>query len=176
MTINHLLYDLGSPANIGTIMRSVYVLCGKSSKLFIFDPRGNLQKYKDDIERISTGLSNHNHFAVVANIDDFVRNYSGRKITTEITPSAVSLAEFSFLPDDLVIYGNENRGIPESITTIADASVIVPMLGENYALPQTEKQVASNYGDFPNLNVGHVVSIVSYEALRQLGSFKEFKL
>ena len=49
------------------------------------------------------------------------------------------------------------------------------MLGDNYELPITDRQVAENFGEHPTLNVGSAVAIVAYEALKQTGSFDNFR-
>jgi len=176
MGINHLLCDLGSPANIGSIIRTLHVLSGQTSQLYIFDPRDNLRRYAEDIEMVSTGLLSRRDFEVITDPEKFLGSYLGRKIATEIVESAIPLIGFNFSDGDLIIYGNENRGIPEIIRNLADHSVIVPMLGENYLLPKTDRAVAKNFGQYPNLNVSQTVAIVSYEASRQIGSFNGFKL
>lgn len=172
--INHLLYDLGSPANIGSIIRLLHVL--GDSRLYIFDPRGNLEAYAEAVARCSTGLSWQQSFLQITDIDHFLQEYQGRKIATEISDQAVPLNQFRFQSEDLIIYGNENRGIPEPIIQRADARVVVPMLGRSYPLPATERPVAANFGQHPNLNVSHTVAIVAYEGMRQMGAFDGFKL
>ncbi|MDO8656033.1 MAG: TrmH family RNA methyltransferase [Nanoarchaeota archaeon] len=174
--INHLLYDLGNPANIGGIIRLIHVLGGKDSHLYIFDPRANLTTYEREISKASTGLYPNPKVNQIDNIDTFLNGYQGRKIATQITPRATKLTYFKFQLNDLVIYGNENRGIPQQIIDQAQESIIIPMLGQTYRLPRPDRPVAENYGEHPNLNVAHAAAIIAYEALKQTGSFEDFKL
>ena len=60
----------------------------------------------------------------------------------------------SYRPDDLLVFGSETRGLPESIRTELAQSV--------YTIPMPGQHVRS-------LNLSNAAAIVLYEALRQLG-------
>ncbi|HEX5135381.1 MAG TPA: TrmH family RNA methyltransferase [Planctomycetota bacterium] len=47
----------------------------------------------------------------------------------EESPGAMPLAEFSWPPDPLMIFGQEGPGIPEEVRALADATVFIPLLG-----------------------------------------------
>ncbi len=65
-----------------------------------------------------------------------------------------SYTRVSYRPDDLLVFGSETHGLPESIRTgLADALYTIPMEG---------KHVRS-------LNLSNAAAIVLYEALRQFG-------
>ena len=67
-----------------------------------------------------------------------------------------SYFEWSFKPDDCLVFGRETRGLPESV------------LRENWeyclTIPMLNPKVRS-------LNLATAVGVVVYEALRQLGAF-----
>jgi tRNA (cytidine/uridine-2'-O-)-methyltransferase len=58
-----------------------------------------------------------------------------------------------FTPDDILVFGGETRGLPESVRA--------ELAPELYRIPMTSLHVRS-------LNLANAVSIVLYEALRQL--------
>jgi tRNA (cytidine/uridine-2'-O-)-methyltransferase len=81
----------------------------------------------------------------------FLRTYPGRVVATVAESSATQLTNFSFRPDDLLLFGAESQGLPEEIVTLAGGSVTVPSNGETQSL---------------NLSVA--LGIVVFEAQRQL--------
>jgi len=176
MGVNHLTVDVGSPRNLGAIIRTINVLCGKSSKLFIYDPRDRLVTDIEEIKLTSTELVDKNEHEVVKDIAIFLENYKGRIVKTDLSEDAVPLPEFRFKEDDLILYGNENRGyLNKALEKVpgvyenADCSIKIPMLGENHPLPDRGKVVHPNHGEELNMNVNTVVAIVAYAALEQLG-------
>jgi tRNA(Leu) C34 or U34 (ribose-2'-O)-methylase TrmL len=181
MTINLLLVDLGSPANIGTIMRHVVTQAGKQCRLYIFDPRDKLTRYAEEIDKTSLGLSKDpDTYELVHDLETLLGTYNGRIITTEVSARATALPKFSFHENDLVLFGNENRGFGRIDQTSwpgierAQQSVIVPMLGDSYPIPDHGRYRADNYGQFPNFSVSATAFIVLYAALSQLGHFDDF--
>ena len=176
MGINHLTVDLGSPHNLGRIIRTVHVLGGKKSRLYIYDPRKICETYIADVRLASVDLVDRHDYEIVKDIAGFLNSYDGRIIKTDLSEDAVPLPEFRFKENDLILYGNENRGylnkalekVPGVYENV-DCSVEIPMLGENHALPDRGKVVHPNHGEMPNLNVAEVVAIVAYSALEQLG-------
>ena len=68
------------------------------------------------------------------------------------TKGATSLPEFTFQPDDNLIFGRESAGVPEHVNAAANARVIIPMA----------KNARS-------LNLANSASIALFEALRQTG-------
>jgi tRNA (cytidine/uridine-2'-O-)-methyltransferase len=72
------------------------------------------------------------------------------------TKSDKSYFDWSFEPDDCLVFGRETRGLPESV------------LRENWerclTIPMLNPKIRS-------LNLATAVGVVVYEALRQIGSF-----
>ncbi|NQV08399.1 hypothetical protein HQ529_00950 [Candidatus Woesearchaeota archaeon] len=182
MSINHLLVDLGGPQNIGGLMRDLYELSGTDSKLFIYDPRDKLNTLYNDILSASIGLLSEGRHEIVEDINSFLETYESRVIIADVSKDAISLSEFHFEENDLILYGNENRGFyNEELLQVVDTknvdhSIIVPMQASPRVLPPTNKIVAPNYNIYPNLNVRTAATIIAYTALKQLGYFKNFKL
>lgn len=78
-----------------------------------------------------------------------MRSQSGRKVATVPDPSATSLAGFSFLPDDLVVFGSEGSGISPEMLALCEEHVTIPQQGVTQSL-----------------YLGVAVGIVLFETLR----------
>lgn len=181
MGINFLTVDMGNPFNIGTIIRTTYTLGGKHTDLYMFDPRDKLIHHRDEISRCSIGLLERKPPTLVSDLESFLSTYHGRVIAADPSNDAIPLHEFGFADGDLVLLGNENTGFndkslcPWSGMELVTASVIIPMLGENYAKPNRDRPVVDRYQDQPDVNVGIACGIVLYAALRKLGYLQSYK-
>lgn len=82
----------------------------------------------------------------------FLRAFSGRVVATVADVAASPLTNFSFRPDDLLLFGGESQGLPNEVEALAGASVTIPSNGQTQSL-----------------NLGVAVGIVVFEAGRQLG-------
>ena len=76
-------------------------------------------------------------------------NVKGRQVLLT-TKGATPLQDFTFQPDDTLIFGAEGSGVPEFIHSEADARVVIPMT-----------QGARS------LNLANSVAVTLFEALRQ---------
>ena len=75
------------------------------------------------------------------------------------TKAEISYTDWSFEPNDCLVFGRETRGLPEQLLRENwDRSLTIPILNS---------QVRS-------LNLATSVGIVLYEALRQTGAFEDF--
>lgn len=181
--INFALIDLGSPHNIGLIIRTCWVLAGENAHLYVYDPRNKLTLNRDDIDLTSGGLiSRKEIYTRIDDLNGFLSAYLGRIIATEVSGDATPLTEFSFQQDDLILFGNENRGYRDKELRVFSGiervtkHLIVPMQGETYVLPDRGEVVPQEFGQYPNLNVAISAAIVGYIALEQIGRFKGFDL
>lgn len=66
------------------------------------------------------------------------------------TKGASSLTSFTFLPDDILIFGSESAGVPASVHDNVDARLFIPMAG-----------------DARSLNLSTSIAITTFEAKRQ---------
>ena len=174
--VNLLLYSLTHGYNIGQIIRSAYIT--GITKVYIFDPNQVLNVEESEVNYHSTGLlkSKSDFIEIVSDLNCFLKNYSGRKISTEIKSTAKSICNFKFEETDLIIVGNERTGIPEEISKLCHASIILPMGRSNYELPKNNNIVAKNWGIFPNFSVAAAADIVCFFAMNSLGKFESFDL
>lgn len=68
------------------------------------------------------------------------------------TKAATPLTEFTFAPDDRLIFGRESAGAPDAVHDLAEARIIIPIAPEARSF-----------------NLANSVSIALFEALRQTG-------
>jgi tRNA (cytidine/uridine-2'-O-)-methyltransferase len=74
------------------------------------------------------------------------------------TKARVSYTDWSFTPDDCLVFGPETRGLPaELLRANPDTCVRIPILN-----PRVR-----------SLNLATAVAVILYEALRQTGSLKQ---
>ena len=77
-----------------------------------------------------------------------------RRLVLSTTKATVPYTDFQFLPGDVLLFGRESAGVPDTVHDAADARVAIPM--------QTGMR---------SLNVASSVSMVLGEALRQTNGF-----
>ncbi len=79
--------------------------------------------------------------------------YRGHNFYFLSTKAPRSYTEVQFTPDDMLVFGKETKGLPETLLQAHwDTAVRIPMISEARSL-----------------NLSNSVAIVAYEALRQLG-------
>jgi tRNA (cytidine/uridine-2'-O-)-methyltransferase len=77
---------------------------------------------------------------------------SGRRLLAFTTKGESGLYDFSFHPDDLLLFGRESGGLPEEVRSVADARLRIPIRRETRSL---------------NLAISAAMAVA--EALRQTG-------
>ncbi len=82
----------------------------------------------------------------------FQRDRGPGRLVLFTTRGAVSLADFTFEADDLLLFGRETAGVPEAVHAAADARVFIPIR------PETR-----------SLNLAVSAGIALWEGLRQTG-------
>jgi tRNA(Leu) C34 or U34 (ribose-2'-O)-methylase TrmL len=175
MGINTLVADLNYGSNIGQIARTHHVLGGEST-LYLFDPRGIIHESADEVSRFSCGIFDNGQHEIIDGIEAFLRGYRGRRIATELSPDATPLTEFEFQDEDLILFGNERVGLPGSVITTCDETIIVPMLGAPYTKKDYRpEEPIKGVGEYPTFNIAATYAMVMYTAMAQLRAFKDFK-
>ncbi|MFZ2404133.1 MAG: tRNA (uridine(34)/cytosine(34)/5-carboxymethylaminomethyluridine(34)-2'-O)-methyltransferase TrmL [Methylobacter sp.] len=144
------LYEPEIPANTGNIIR----LCANTGmQLHLIKPLGfDL----DDKKLRRAGLDYHEWVSVKEHdsLADFVGSIKPGRIFALTTKGAKIYSEVSFRSGDAFLFGPETRGLP--VTVLADLGsercLYLPMQAESRSL-----------------NLSNTVSIVLYEAWRQMG-------
>ncbi|MCH4166563.1 MAG: tRNA (uridine(34)/cytosine(34)/5-carboxymethylaminomethyluridine(34)-2'-O)-methyltransferase TrmL [Megasphaera sp.] len=137
------------PGNTGNIAR----LCAANHiTLHLVKPLGFLL---DDKHLKRAGLDYWSLVDVVVheNFEEVQEKYKGHRFFYLTTKAEQCYADIQFQQDDLLVFGKETKGLPESLLKQYPESC--------FRIPMADKA--------RSLNLSNSVAIVSYEALRQLG-------
>ncbi len=142
------LYQPDIPGNTGTILRLAACL---GLGVDIIEPAGfdisdrNLKRAGMDY-LASVSLARHVNFE---RFEEW-RRESGRRLVLASTKAAERYTDFAYRPDDILLFGRESAGVPETVHDGADARVIIPMVeGQR------------------SINVAMSAAMIAGEALRQ---------
>jgi len=91
------------------------------------------------------------HFSSFKN---YYQKYKYRRVIAVTKEAPVSYWDFSFQDGDIMLLGNETRGLPPKLLKILPHAVAIPMWGEGVR----------------SLNLSNSAAIVAYEACRQFAS------
>jgi len=144
------LYQPEIPPNTGNIIR----LCANTGfHLHLIEPLGfDLDDKK--LRRAGLDYREFQSLQVHPSLDDYCHSRKPNNIYALSTKGAVCYAEASFKPGDALLFGPETRGLPEQVRNNigADKVLRLPMQAQSRSL-----------------NLSNTVSIIVYEAWRQLG-------
>jgi tRNA (cytidine/uridine-2'-O-)-methyltransferase len=144
------LYQPEIPPNTGSIAR----LCAATlTTLHLIEPLG----FSIDDRHLKRAGLDYWEFVdlrVHASWDDFLRQSETENLLYFSKKATESYSRAHYQKDDYLIFGPETRGLPQELLDLnKDRSYRIPMMGEGVR----------------SLNLSNAVSIVLYEALRQLG-------
>lgn len=153
MTLHIALYQPDIPGNTGTILRLGACL---GLVVDIIEPAGfdlsdrSLKRAGMDYLKDAT-LCRHEDWAAFLN----TVKQNGRRLVLFTTKGAAPYTNFSYKPDDILLFGRESAGVPDHIHDIVDARLTIPMKG-----------------DARSINLAMSVAMAAGEAIRQ--TVKEF--
>lgn len=142
------LYQPEIPGNTGAVLRLGACL---GVAVDIIEPTGfdisdkNLKRAGMDYLEMAA-LRRHTDFAAF----EAWRKEEGRRLLLLTTKGATAYTQFKFEPNDIILFGRESSGVPDSVHALADARLTIPMMPGARSL---------------NLSVS--AAITSSEALRQ---------
>ncbi|WP_375394282.1 tRNA (cytidine(34)-2'-O)-methyltransferase [uncultured Sphingomonas sp.] len=139
------LYQPEIAGNVGAVLRTAACL---GAAVDLIEPMG----FPWDDKRVArAGMDYIDHVAITRHEDwpAFERQLAGRLVLLT-TRGAMPLHGMAFDRDDVLLFGQEGAGVPESVHIRADARVVIPMR------PRLR-----------SLNLSVSVAIVLGEALRQ---------
>lgn len=146
---NIVLYEPEIPPNTGNIIR----LCANTGcTLHLIEPLGF---EPDDKQLKRAGLDYHDWAQCkrYKNFQDFLETASPTRLFCATTKGTQAYTDVTYQQHDFFLYGPESRGLPADIlTTYANTTLYIPM-------KITDR----------SLNLANAVSIITYEAWRQLG-------
>jgi tRNA (cytidine/uridine-2'-O-)-methyltransferase len=143
------LYQPDIAGNVGAVMRTCACL---GIALDLIEPMG----FQWDDKRVARAAMDYiDHVALTrhGDWDAFAAQATGRLVLST-TRGATPLHGFAFRPDDILLFGRESAGVPESVHDRADARVVIPMVPA-----------------LRSMNLSVSAAIVAAEALRQTGGW-----
>ncbi|HVF83841.1 MAG TPA: tRNA (cytidine(34)-2'-O)-methyltransferase [Sphingomicrobium sp.] len=143
------LFEPEIAGNVGAVLRLGACL---GAEVDLIEPLG----FEWDDRRVRrTAMDYIDHVAVArhADFDAFRASLPGRRLVLLTTKASVSAYDFSFDPNDILLFGKESGGVPPMVAQACDAHVRLPM----------RPQVRS-------LNLAMSTALALGEALRQTGS------
>lgn len=148
--LNIVLFEPEIPPNTGNIIR----LCANTGfRLHLIEPLGFTW---DDKRLRRAGLDYHEFTAIKRhkNYQAFIDNEKPERLFALTTKGTPAHSAVSYQVGDYLLFGPETRGLP---MTILDA------------LPKEQKIRIPMQPDSRSMNLSNAVSVVVYEAWRQLG-------
>jgi tRNA (cytidine/uridine-2'-O-)-methyltransferase len=144
------LYEPEIPANTGNIIR----LCANTgAQLHLIKPLGFAL---DDKKLRRAGLDYHEWASVkeYSSFENFVDDIKPKRLFALTTKGKLRFSEASFQQHDALLFGPETRGLPPSVLSGIGTQQCL-------YLPMREES--------RSLNLSNAVSVVLYEAWRQIG-------
>lgn len=141
------LYQPEIPPNTGNIIR----LCANTgAQLHLIHPLGF---ELDDKRMRRAGLDYHEWANIIHYKDDeeFLRTNQGKRVFACTTKAQASYDSIVYQQEDILLFGPETRGLPESIRQV-HPGIRIPMRENSRSL-----------------NLSNSVAIILFEAWRQLG-------
>lgn len=120
------LYQPDIPGNTGTILRLAACL---GLGVDIIEPAGfdlsdrNLKRAGMDY-LASVVLTRHVSWTQF----EAWRATTGRRLVLASTKAADVYFDFAFRPDDILLFGRESAGVPDSVHDVADGRILIPMV------------------------------------------------
>tara|TARA_B110000967_G_C18899661_1_gene573714 strand:+ start:2065 stop:2514 length:450 start_codon:yes stop_codon:yes gene_type:complete len=145
--LNLVLFEPEIPSNTGSLIR---LSANMGANLHLIKPYG----FEINDKRLRRAGLDYKELANVyeyENFDDYLDNACPSKLYIVSTKVKMNYAEVSYHQDDSFLFGSESKGLPQEIMDEYDG-ITLPM------------QKGSR-----SLNLSNCVSIVAYEAWRQIG-------
>ena len=147
--MNIILHEPRIPFNTGNIGRTCV---DSGTALHLIEPFGFILSDKN-IKRAGMDYWDRLDVTRYMNYEDFCAKHPGATIWYATTKARQSYSDVAFGPDDFIMFGREDAGIPEEILVNNEEHCIrIPMLPNERSL-----------------NLCNSVAVVLYEALRQNG-------
>lgn len=149
MPFDVVLYEPEIPPNTGNIIR----LCANTgARLHLIEPMG----FEWDDRRLKRAGLDYHELATVsihANFEIFLAQVQPRRLYACTTKGSTVHSNAAFEMGDALLFGPETRGLPDSVlaTISAEKKIRIPMQAQSRSL-----------------NLANAVSIILYEAWRQV--------
>ncbi len=156
MNVQLALYQPDIPQNTGTLLRLGACL---NMPVHIIHPTGFLFSEKS-FRRAAMDYADHVHMQEHDSfcVFDEWRQADNRRLVLLTTRAEKSLYDFSFTPNDILLFGRESAGVPQNVAEQCDARLRIPM-----AL------------DMRSMNVAIAAALAIGEAKRQTDGFRNLR-
>ena len=148
--MNIVLYEPEMPANTGNIGRTCVAT---NTRLHLIEPLG-FKLSEKHLVRAGLDYWDKLDVTVYSDFADFLKRNPGAKLYMATTKAPAVYTDVEYEPDCYLMFGPETRGLPASILD---------------ALPAEQKIRIPMVPDSRSMNLSNAVSVVVYEAWRQLG-------
>lgn len=148
MNLNIVLYQPEIPQNTGNIGRTCVLT---NSKLHLIKPLGFSLDEKQ-VKRSGLDYWDKLNLEVHESFEDFMEKYGDERIFLSSTHATDIHSEAKFEKGDFIMFGKESAGVPDYVHN--------QLMGIRIPMIDTSDR---------SLNLSNTVSIVTYEALRQIG-------
>jgi tRNA (cytidine/uridine-2'-O-)-methyltransferase len=150
MNLNIVLYQPEIPQNTGNIGRTCVLT---NSALHLIRPLG-FEINDKNLKRAGLDYWSQLELYYYDDFEDFYNKHKDKKIFLSTTKATAYYNEALYSKGDFIMFGRESSGVPEEVREMLKDNLIkIPMI-------QTSER---------SLNISNTVSIVTYEALRQIG-------
>jgi tRNA (cytidine/uridine-2'-O-)-methyltransferase len=149
MSLHIVLFQPEIPPNTGNIIR----LCANSgAQLHLIHPLGFAMDEKE-LRRAGLDYREFAHVKEHASWEDFLSDQHPERILACTTKAVQHHSAVKFQENDYLLFGPESRGLPKELLDVIDRKhqLRIPMQKESRSL-----------------NLSNAVSVILYEALRQL--------
>ena len=147
--LNIVLYQPEIPPNTGNIIR----LCANTgTNLHLIHPLG-FEMTKKSLRRASLDYKELVRVLDHNNLKEMKQCFSNKKYYAVSTKGGTPLYKTRFNKGDILLFGNETKGLPKKVLTSGDCLDVI-------RIPMVK--------DSRSINLSNAVAIVLFEALRQL--------
>jgi tRNA (cytidine/uridine-2'-O-)-methyltransferase len=150
MNLNIVLHEPEIPQNTGNIARTCVLT---NSRLHLIKPLG-FQLSDKYLKRAGLDYWKYLDISIYESFDELREKYKDSAFYYSTTKANKLYNDVTYKKGDFIVFGKETKGLPDSIRDMEPDNLI--------RVPMVETTTRS-------LNLSNTVSIVTYEALRQLG-------
>lgn len=150
MNLNIVLHEPEIPQNTGNIARTCVLT---NSRLHLIKPLG-FQLSDKYLKRAGLDYWKYLDISIYESFEELREKYKDSAFYYSTTKAKKFYNQVSYKKGDFIVFGKETKGLPDHIRSMEPDNLI--------RVPMVETTTRS-------LNLSNTVSIVAYEALRQMG-------
>jgi tRNA (cytidine/uridine-2'-O-)-methyltransferase len=150
MNISVILYEPEIPPNTGAIIR---LSANAGVSLHLIEPMGFTLDEKQ-VRRAGMDYAELAHVQIHASLADCLAVLQPKRVFALTTKTSNRYDQVSYQDGDALMFGPESRGLPEAV---------------RMSLPEEQRITIPMKAGCRSLNLSNAVSVVVYEAWRQMG-------